>query len=164
MIEGRLFYDPVTKRFEDFALGDRIVTRGRTIDTGDIATFAGLTGNFDPLHMDAAFMEASRFGQRICHGSLTYSIAVGLVGLSGFYGDSILALIEVRNLKAHAPVYPGDTLMVIGEVVEMAADKANSGTLKVLHSVQNQRDKQVMTFTHLMSVWRQVVDATAQDR
>ena len=90
----RSFTDPQPKWFEDFEPGDTMTTRGRTVDIGDITTFAGLTGDHYQLHTDGAFMENSRFGQRIAHGPLTFSIAVGLIGLSGFYGDAIVALIE----------------------------------------------------------------------
>ena len=95
----RSFVDPEPKWFEDFEPGDVMTTRGRTVDIGDITNYAGLTGDHYQLHTDAAFMENNRFGQRIAHGPLTFSLAVGLVGLSGFYGDAIIALVEITGLK-----------------------------------------------------------------
>lgn len=149
-MSGRTYLDPQEKFFEDFEIGDVITTRGRTVDIGDITTFAGLTGDHYQLHTDARFMQGSRFGQRIAHGPLTFSLAVGLVGLSGFYGDAIVALIEITGLKASAPVFAGDTLHVVATVVEHAASGPKYGTLGVAYSVHNQSEVEVMTFLQTM--------------
>ena len=78
-----------TKSFEDFTPGESFVSPGRTIEAADINLFAGLTGDFYPLHVDEVVAKETRFGGRIAHGPLTFSIAVGLVGLSGFLADAI---------------------------------------------------------------------------
>lgn len=153
---GRQFSDPQTKFFEDFELGDTIVTRGRTVDIGDITNFAGLTGDHYPLHTDAAFMAASRFGQRIAHGPLTFALAVGLVGGSGFYGDAIVALVKITSLKAAKPVFAGDTLHVVAEVTMLDASGPKYGTLTVSYSVRNQSGDEVMTFLQTMLAKRRV--------
>lgn len=142
--------DPEEKSFEDFSVGDTVETRGRTIDIGDITNFAGLTGDHYPLHTDAEHMRGTKFGQRIAHGPLTFSIAVGLVGLSGFYGDAIAALIEIVSLKATKPVVSGDTLRVVGTVFQADATGPKYGTLGVEYSVRNQRDEEVMNFKQVM--------------
>jgi 3-hydroxybutyryl-CoA dehydratase len=147
---GRAFIDPEPKFFEDFELGDGMTTRGRTVDIGDITNFAGLTGDHYPLHTDAAFMKSGRFGQRIAHGPLTFALAVGLVGGSGFYGDAIVALVEITGLKATKPVFAGDTLHVIAEVTGHEATGGKYGTLAVTYSVRNQADDEVMTFLQTM--------------
>lgn len=148
---GRRFSDPQEKVFEDFQLGDVMVTRGRTVDMGDIANFTNLTGDFYPIHIDEEVAKAGRFGTRISHGPFTFAIAVGLVGMSGFYGDAIVALIELQSLKALKPVIAGDTLRVHAEVTELlAGDNPKYGTISVLYSVRNQRDEEVMTFTQKM--------------
>lgn len=146
-----MFSDPAAKTFDDFQLGDVMVTRGRTIDIGDIGAFAQLTGDFYPLHIDEEAGKAGRFGTRIAHGPFTFTIAVGLVGLSGFYGDAITALIEIRSLKATKPVVAGDTLRVHAEVIELSAGKnPRYGTIGVDYSVRNQRDEEVMVFQQYM--------------
>ena len=147
---GRSFTDPQPKWFEDFELGDTMTTRGRTVDIGDITTFAGLTGDHYQLHTDGAFMESSRFGQRIAHGPLTFSIAGGLIGLSGFYGDAIVALVEITGLKATKPVFAGDTLHVVGSVEVLEASGPKYGTLGVRYSIRNQDGEEVMTFLQTM--------------
>lgn len=147
---GRTFVDPQVKWFEDFELGDTMTTRGRTVDIGDITTYAGLTGDHYQLHTDAAFMAGNRFGQRIAHGPLTFSLAVGLVGLSGFYGDAIVALVEITGLKATRPVFPGDTLHVVARVDVHDPSGPKYGTLGVTYSVRNQTGEEVMTFLQTM--------------
>lgn len=148
---GRLFTDPQRKTFEDFELGDVMVTRGRTIDIGDISNFAQLTGDYYPLHIDEEAAKATRFGTRIAHGPFTFTIAVGLVGSSGFYGDAIVALLEVRSLRATKPVVAGDTLRTQAEVIELTpGDNPEYGTIGVNYSVRNQRDEEVMLFQQYM--------------
>ena len=151
MSTGRIYSDPARKFFEDFAMGDRMTTRGRTIYIGDITTFAGLTGDHYPLHIDEEFAKANRFGTRIAHGPLTFSIAVGLVGMSDFYGDAITALVEIQALRAKKPVLPGDTLRVNASVIELSASKnPKYGQIGVDYSVLNQREEEVMTFRQIM--------------
>lgn len=135
------------KRFEDFALGETLVSPGRTIETSDILTFAGLTGDFYPLHVDEEVAGATRFGGRIAHGPLTFSMAVGLVFLSGFYGDAVEALLEVQSLKALRPVRPGDTIRVHLRVIDcQPTSRPHLGRLHVAYSVVNQKQEEVMTF------------------
>lgn len=149
--EARVFGDPVPRTFEDFALGDVVVTRGRTVDAGDITSFAGLTGDHYPLHTDERYCRSTRFGGRIAHGPLTFAIAVGLVGMTGYYGDAIVALLEVQRLRALAPVRPGDTLHVRARVVGLeAGETSRHGTLRVAYSVRNHDETEVMSFVQVM--------------
>ena len=156
---SRAFVDPEPKWFEDFAVGDCMTTRGRTVDIGDITQFAGLTGDHYQLHTDAAFMAGNRFGQRIAHGPLTFSLAVGLVGLSGFYGDAIVALVEITALKATKPVFAGDTLHVVATVTTHEATGARYGTLGVSYAVRNQSGEDVMSFLQTMLAKRRQPEA-----
>jgi 3-hydroxybutyryl-CoA dehydratase len=154
---GRIWNDPQDKSFDDFALGDVVITRGRTVDIGDLTVFSGLTGDHYPLHVDEEAAKATRFGTRIAHGPLTFALAVGLVGMSGFYGNAITALIEIRSLRALKPVIPGDTLKVHAEVVELAAGtNPKYGTVHVNYSVRNQREEEVMVFLQIMLARRRV--------
>jgi acyl dehydratase len=154
---GRIWNDPQDKTFDDFALGDVVITRGRTVDVGDLAVFSGLTGDHYPLHVDEEAAKATRFGTRIAHGPLTFAFAVGLVGMSGFYGNAITALVEIRSLRALKPVMPGDTLKVHAEVVELAAGtNPKYGTVHVNYSVRNQREEEVMVFLQIMLARRRV--------
>lgn len=147
----RTWSDPQDRFFEDFKVGDAVVTRGRTVDVSDLTTFAGLTGDHYPLHTDEEYAKTTRFGTRIAHGPLTFAIAVGLVAMSGFYGNAIVALLEIRSLRALKPVIPGDTLRVHARVVEATlGDKPRYGSITVNYSVRNQRGEEVMDFLQSM--------------
>lgn len=153
---GRIWKDPQDKSFEDFEVGDVVITRGRTVDVGDLTVFSGLTGDHYPLHIDEEFGKSTRFGTRIAHGPLTFSIAVGLVGMSGFYGNAIVALLEIQSLRALKPVIPGDTVKVHAEVVELGeSSNPKYGSLHVRYSVRNQREEEVMCFLQIMLAKRQ---------
>ena len=158
----RTWSDPQDKFFEDFAVGELMVTRGRTIDVGDLTLFAGLTGDHYPLHTDEQYASSTRFKTRIAHGPLTFAIAVGLVGMSGFYGNAIVALIEIERLKALRPVIPGDTVCVHARVAALRpGDKPKYGLLDVDYSVRNQRDEEVMVFKQSMLARRRLSAATS---
>lgn len=143
--------------FDDFAVGDEVLTGGRTVDIGDITAFAGLTGDHYPLHTDEEYCRGTRFGGRIAHGPLTYGFAVGLVALSGFLGDAIVALLECQSLRALAPVRPGDTVRVRAVVAEAEpARKPQYGTLRIDYTVINQGDEEVMRFRMVLLARRDV--------
>jgi 3-hydroxybutyryl-CoA dehydratase len=162
MTDPRTFQDPTAKTFDDFELGDVILTRGRTVETSDFIAFAGLTGDYYPLHIDADFAAGTRFGARIGHGPLTFSIAVGLVGMTGYYGDAIVALLEIKSLRATSPVFAGDTISVRAEVTgHEAAENPKYGTLSVDYSVRNQRGDEVMRFTQVMLARRALEEERA---
>jgi len=159
-VTNRTWGDPQEKFYEDFALGDLVVTRGRTIDLSDLTAFAGLTGDHYPLHTDEEFAKQTRFRTRIAHGPLTFSIAVGLVGMSGFYGDAIVALVEILSLRALKPVVPGDTVHVKAEVLDLReGSNPKYGELHVGYSVRNQKDEEVMAFRQVMLARRRAKEA-----
>ena len=139
------------RAFEDFTVGEVVETNGRTIEMSDILAFAGLTGDHYPLHTDEEFARKTRFGGRIAHGPLTFSIAVGQMALSGYYGNAIVALLGCDELRAKAPVRPGDTVRVRAQV--LGADPGENpkyGTLTLSYSVLNQEDVEVMSFRWVM--------------
>src|SRR5690348_15612293 len=106
--------------FEDFEIGDRFVSPGRTVTEADIALFAGLSGDYTPVHVDSVAAMRSRFGGRIAHGGLTLAIASGLeFSLVGPSGDRVVAFYGLDGVRFVRPVRPGDTVRVIGEVVAL---------------------------------------------
>jgi 3-hydroxybutyryl-CoA dehydratase len=96
------------------ASGDRFVTSSRTVTEEDIGSFAKLTGDMHPQHTDAEWAAASRFGERIAHGMLVQSCAVGLVR---FDPERVVALRRVGEAVFKLPVRIGDTIHVEGQVV-----------------------------------------------
>lgn len=149
-------FNRLRHHFEDFEVGDSVETAGRTVDIGDITTFAGLTGDHYPLHTDEEYCRNTPFGGRIAHGPLTYGFAVGLVALSGFLGDAIAAFLECQGLRALAPVSPGDTVRVRAVVTEAEpTSKPRHGVLRIDYTVLNQKDDEVMRFRMVLLARRQ---------
>ncbi|MBC8170162.1 MAG: MaoC family dehydratase N-terminal domain-containing protein [Anaerolineae bacterium] len=116
---------PTGLYYEDFQLGQKLVTRGRTVTEADIVQFGALTGDFNPMHFDAEYMKTHLIGQRIAHGMLTMSYAVGQAYQLGFMDKTVLAFREV-TMKFSIPVFIGDTMHVELEVREMK-DAARMG-------------------------------------
>jgi 3-hydroxybutyryl-CoA dehydratase len=157
--------DAADRSLEDFRVGEVVVTNGRTIEISDILTFAGLTGDHYPLHIDEHYARQTSFKGRIAHGPLTFGMAVGLVALSGFYGSAITALLRCDDLRALHPVRPGDTIRVRATVAEVDISRPNShhGTLTVDYSVINQDEREVMTFRWVMLARRRTAVAASSE-
>ena len=148
-------------RVEDFEIGKAIVTRGRTIGEGDIHTFAGLVGDFTPLHVDEDFSSRTEFGGRIAHGPLTMSAAIGLLTQMNLLDDSVLGLLNL-NWDFSGPVKIGDTIHAIVSVIEARRSKrAGAGVVKFQFDVLNQRAERVQrgTMTVLMKTRDHVAPA-----
>lgn len=134
---------------EDFKVGEKAVSPGRTVTEADIVMFAGLSGDWNELHTNAEFMKNSPFGQRIAHGLLTLSIASGLaLRTKGTTPVEILAFLGMDKVRFTAPVFIGDTLRVEAEVIEARPSKSmpGAGILKFKNTIKNQRDENVATW------------------
>ena len=90
-------------------VGDRVVTPGRTIGEGDVNLFAGLVGDFTPVHVDAEFAKKTPYGARIAHGPLSMSTAIGMLTQTGILGERVLGLVNL-NWDFTGPVMLGDTI------------------------------------------------------
>jgi acyl dehydratase len=135
--------------WEDFPVGRTITTHGLTVTEAHLVQWAGLTGDWYPLHMDATFAERTRFGERIAHGPLVFAWAVGLLGLTGWYGEAIIAWLGLDRLRATAPVRIGDTIRVEARVKESRLTSSGTAGVVVLACcVRNQDGVDVMSFEH----------------
>ena len=95
--------------FEQFTPDATFRTPGRTITEGDIGTFAGLTGDYNPVHTDAVFAAGTQFGTRIAHGPFGIGLAFGLASRLDLIDGTVIALLSVQ-WEFKAPVRAGDTL------------------------------------------------------
>jgi len=105
--------EPFTPRglyFEEFQVGQVVVTAGRTITESDVVAFAGLSGDYNQIHTDAAFASQGMFGQRVAHGLLGLSVASGLLAQRGFIEGTVLAFREIKSWKFSLPIFMGDTI------------------------------------------------------
>lgn len=133
--------------WEDFPVGKTVKTPALTVTETHLVQFAGLTGDYYPVHTDAEWAAQSPFGQRIAHGPLTFAFAVGLMYQSQAYGEAIIAWLGADNVRATGPVFIGDTVHVVAEVIESRVTKDPSrGVIKLNYVVHNQRDEEVMSF------------------
>ena len=83
-----------------------------------MVNFAGLSGDFNPLHVDAQFASGTEFGQRIAHGALVLSIATGLTYQAGFMEDTVMAFLSLE-WKYSAPTFLGDTIHCEVEITDL---------------------------------------------
>ncbi len=132
--------------FEDFQIGHQIVTTSRTITETDIVNFAGLSGDYNQIHIDAEFARTTGFGQRVAHGLLVLSIASGLAVQTGFMEGTIIAFREINTWKFSLPVVIGDTIHTVLEIAETKAlRRLGGGAIDIKLTVHNQRGESVMS-------------------
>lgn len=137
---------------EDFSLDQTFTTRGRTVGEGDISLFAGLCGDFNPLHMDEEFCAETEFGGRIAHGPLGLSMAIGLMSQLNLIDGTALALLNL-TWDFSGPVKIGDTIHARVTCTEArTSKKPGRGVVTLRLSVVNQRSETVQlgTMTLLM--------------
>ncbi|GLK17132.1 MaoC/PaaZ C-terminal domain-containing protein [Herbiconiux flava] len=142
----------VDRYYDDIAIGERRDTTGRTITEADIVLHAGQTGDFFPHHMDAEWMATQPAGQRIAHGTLILSVAVGMT--AGDINPQAMSYgyDRIRFIK---PVFIGDTIRVSAEIVDRvphAKRPEQFGYVHELVTVTNQRQETVLVLTHLYLV------------
>ena len=111
--------------FEELKLGDRWTSPSRTITETDVVNFAGLTGDFDPLHVDHQFASQSPFGRPIAHGLLGLALVAGLS--SQCPRINTCAFVQIRDWQFLKPIYFGDTVHVVTEVVDLDATAGRTG-------------------------------------
>jgi acyl dehydratase len=127
------------------AVGQIYTSPRRTITETDIIQFAGLTGDYNPLHTDDVFAAASDFGQRIAHGPMLVGMSFGLLSRVGLLDGTALALLEI-TWTFQAAVKPRDTVHVRATVTDARQTrKIDRGVIQLAIEVLDQRDKTVQT-------------------
>lgn len=126
--------------FEDFEPGRVIRTPGRTVSEADVMAFAGLSGDWNPVHVDEVAAKRSTFRGRVAHGMLVQSIASGLAVQTGVFHGTLNALTGMQ-IRWTAPVRPGDTIRCELTVAERDADPGpKRGSVSLDVTVRNQDD------------------------
>jgi acyl dehydratase len=140
--------------FEEFTVGERFVTRGRTITEADIVAFAALTGDYNPLHVDAEFGKTTQFGERIAHGMLGASYAVGLIAALGLTEGTVIAIVNM-TWDFSNPIKIGDTIHVDQTVKSMReTKKTDRGIIIFEVTLINQRGEVVQKGERVLLVSR----------
>ncbi len=131
--------------FEDFSVGQEFVTARRTVTEHDVMTFAGLSGDFNPLHTDAIYAASTPHGERIAHGILTLAITSGLINQMGIVAGTTIALLGYENLRFTGAVKFGDTIQATMTVTETrASSRPGRGIIVREIKTVNQRGETVL--------------------
>ena len=131
---------------EDFEINKSCLTRGRTIGEGDVSLFAGLVGDYNPLHVDEDYSkQKGLFGGRVAHGPLVLSTAIGLMSQLNWIDGTALGLLGI-TWDFRAPVKLGDTISArVTPLEARPSNKPGRGVLKIGFEVLNQRGQIVQT-------------------
>lgn len=136
----------MTKYFENYTVGAGLTTPGRTLTEADIVNFAGITGDWGEVHTNTEYAAETRFGGRVGHGALNFSISTGLVmrtdvidedGLIGFYG--------VDGLTFRHPSKVGDTLRAHTRVTDKER-RDDDGIVTIEVGLRDQDDDEVASY------------------
>ena len=130
--------------WEAWEIGAEYESPARTVTEADIVLFAGLSGDYNPLHVNEEYCKQTIFGGRIAHGPLVYAIAAGLLFQLHLYDDTLIAFLGFENLKFTSPVKPGDTIHARIKVLEKReTSRPDRGVMKRQLQVLNQRGEVV---------------------
>ena len=143
--------------FEDFEVGMKFESPARTITEADIVMFAALSGDWNPIHVNTEFAKQTRFGQRIAHGLLTLSMASGLLTRLRLTEKTIIAFYGIDRLRFTKPVFIGDTIKAIVEIVNKE-DKGDYGVVTYDIKVYKQTGEVVLVYTSKIAVMKKKKD------
>ncbi|MBI3913950.1 MAG: MaoC family dehydratase N-terminal domain-containing protein [Chloroflexi bacterium] len=130
--------------FDQFSVGDLFVCQARTVTEADTVSFAGISGDFNPLHTDEEFGKTTPFGSRIAHGMLVAAIATGQANQLGVFEGTTIALMQ-QTLKYTGAVKFGDTVHLELKVAEKKeSSKPDRGVVTFDATVLNQQGKAVI--------------------
>jgi acyl dehydratase len=130
--------------FEQFEEGDEFVSQSRTVTESDVVAFAGLSGDFNPLHTDALFASKTPFGERIAHGMLIASMATGMSNWTGVFEGTTLALME-QVIRYKGVVKLGDTIhLELSVAAKKETSKSDRGVVTFDTQVINQEGTAVI--------------------
>lgn len=125
--------------WEEWEVGKSFETAARTVTETDVVNFAGISGDYNPLHINEEYCKKTQFGTRIAHGPLVYAIAAGLLFQLHLYDDTLIAFLGFESLKFTKPVKIGDTIHAKVTVTEATeTSKPDRGVMKRQLHVINQ--------------------------
>lgn len=133
-------HTPRGKYFEDFRIGEVMVTGRRTITSTDIVNFACLSGDFNDIHANHEYARQSPFGEPIAHAPLVFAVAAGLNYASGVNDGTLLAVLGIDKWRMLTAVKHGDTIHVETTVLSKreSASRPDSGIVAFKRRFVNQ--------------------------
>ena len=139
----------ISRFYEDYELGSKRETLGRTITETDFVVHAGHTGDYFPHHMDAEWCKTQPFKQRIAHGTLTFSVGIGMTATEINPEAFSKGYDRLRFVK---PVYISDTIRVVVTISEKVAEtkRLELGHINEHVEIFNQRNELVLVCDHIL--------------
>lgn len=132
--------------FEDFSVGQKFVSGGRTITETDLTMFSMISGDWNPIHADAVHAAGTRFGQRLVHGTLGIAVATGMMHELGIFHRSVVAMTSIKDWRFHKPILVGDTIHLELEILALSDGKSpRMGNLERRLGIVNQHGEAVQT-------------------
>jgi acyl dehydratase len=127
---------------EEFSEGETFITPSRTLTESDIMSFAGLTGDYNPVHTDEIFAATTPFCGRIAHGPMMVGMAFGLLSRLDLIDGTVVALKGI-DWTFEAPLRAGDTVHVKAQVMEARASSryADRGVVRLCIEIIDQKDR-----------------------
>lgn len=142
MMKGRS-----AKYWNEFEVGEVIETGGRTIESGDVNLFAGLSGDFNPNHINQVYAEKGMFKSRIGHGLLTLAVTSGQINQTGVCEGTTLGFLGMDNVRFINPVRFGDTVLTTATVTgTRASSKPGRGIVSMAIKTVNQHGDTLLTY------------------
>lgn len=132
------------KYLEDLTAGDTFTSPARTITESDVVGFAGLSGDFNPIHTDVEFARDTPYGQRVVYGLLGLSMLTGLLDRTGLFSGTAIAMLGIRDWTFSAPMFIGDTIRFRLTIEDVRRTKSGDrGVVQRYFELVNQRDEVV---------------------
>ena len=132
------------RTFDEFDIGEEIISGARTVTETDVVNFACLSGDFHPEHTNDEYARKGPLGERIAHGLLVMSMATGLLNQTGAFEGTSIAILEVTSRFIKAVKF-GDTIRAIQKIVgKKETSKPDRGVLTSRITVLNQDDQKVL--------------------
>jgi acyl dehydratase len=145
------------KYYEEFEIGEELISPGRTVTESDIVSFAGLTGDYNPLHTNKEYAKDSIYKGRIAHGLLGLSFVSGLVTRIGVFDGTVMGFLGLE-WKFTGPIYIGDTIHFKMRIIEKReTSKPDRGILIREVDLVNQNEEVVQKGTMTIMIKRRSV-------
>jgi acyl dehydratase len=156
-------FTPSHLYFDDVEIGQQWESVGRTITETDIVNFAGLSGDFNPIHIDHEFAKTTPFRRPIAHGLLVFSVASGL-GLNA-PPMRTLAIVSIKEWKFTGPIFVGDTIRVRSTVLaKESRSRGRRGEITWKREIMNQEGKLIQEATTITLVQGRAADMKPKEQ
>lgn len=131
--------------YDDFEVGQEFVSVGRTVTESDLVDYASLGGDWTELHTNREYAAEQHFGQRVAHGPLTLTIAMGLAARCGFMERTVMGFLGIERMDFPQPVFIGDTLSAEFVVTSLndLESREDAGVVVLEFDVRNQDEDRV---------------------